>query len=167
MAKPDIPAPPPLDVPDVPPPASRQRATPTPPAPQPSPNPPAPAAPNPDSRGVAVRNGDLVSTLLAGKGPGPQTGEPPQDPGPAVTVQDMIRLRRKHKDPFQDYVNDGTRMLAWVQDTIALVANLTGRTLQEVTRDALLGVRPLPKDLLAQHFQERYGYPMPEGVPNR
>lgn len=80
----------------------------------------------------------------------------------SLSVTDMLRLRRKRVDPMNDYRADGTRQLVWVQDAIALVSDLTKQTQQEVLRDAVLGIHPIPKSVLDQCFAERYGYPRPK-----
>jgi hypothetical protein len=73
----------------------------------------------------------------------------------------LVNLRRKTPDPMADYVADGTRMLRWVQATVAHVSALTGRTQQEVLRDALVGSTPLPADLLDAHYADLYGKTRP------
>lgn len=78
-----------------------------------------------------------------------------------LSIGDMIRLRKQRVDPFSDYDTDSTRQLIWIRDAVGFIADLTGRTKQEVYRDALLGDKPLPEDVLDHFFADRYGYPRP------
>lgn len=83
-------------------------------------------------------------------------------PPRSLSLQEMLSLRRKRVDPLNDFGPDGTRQLVWVQDAVKLVSDLTGYTQQEVYRDAVLGIRPLPPELLDETFANRYGYPRPK-----
>lgn len=74
----------------------------------------------------------------------------------ARVISGLVGLRRKRVDPMADYVPDGTRLLRFVKEAVAHEAALTNRTVQEILRDALLGTRPLSKDLLDAHYASLY-----------
>lgn len=113
--------------------------------------------PQPSHELAREEPGKLASKLAskhAGQGEpgGGQTAE-----APVLTVLDLLSMRDRPVDPYADYAPDGTRQLKWIQDAVALVADMTGNSRQEVYRDALLGVRPLPADILDACYLHRYG----------
>lgn len=124
---------------------------------EPAPAPPPPAPGTGQALSPAPTGGQgLLANMLASN----TTAEPGQHAGPVADIlTQMARMRRRPVDPMQDYVGDGTRMLCWVQAALAHTADLTGRTKQEVVRDALIDGKPLPADILDAHFQDEYGYP--------
>lgn len=77
----------------------------------------------------------------------------------------LARMRQQAVDPMADYVTDGTRTLRFVQQAIHQVAQLTGRTRQDVQTRALLGIERLPADVLEANFQAIYGYPRAQYQP--
>lgn len=62
-------------------------------------------------------------------------------------------------DPMEDWTGDGTRTPRWIAAAVRQYAQLTGRKTQEVQRDALLGIRALPDDVLDAQWLHHYGYP--------
>lgn len=100
----------------------------------------------------------MLASKLASKQAGqgePGVGQTAE--APVLTVLDLLSMRDRPVDPYADYAPDGTRQLKWIQDAVALVADMTGNSRQEVYRDALLGVRPLPADILDACYLHRYG----------
>lgn len=107
-------------------------------------------------------DGGLLASMIASKQAAPLNQERlPPTPDVTLNLGDLIRARRRRVDPFEDWTGDGTRQLPWIQDAITIVADLTGRTRQEVQRDAILGITPIPPEVLDGTFQERYGYRRP------
>lgn len=150
-------------------------------APDPTPVAPPPAAPAavPPSTGLApaapaAQGGTLASVLnttTTGSGP---TAADPTTAATAAKPQDSVsmllglaRMRQAPVDPYNDYGPDGTRKLKWVQAAIDQVHRLTGRSRQEIETRALLGIEPLPDDVLEANWQALYGYPRSEYQPNR
>jgi hypothetical protein len=62
-------------------------------------------------------------------------------------------------DPMTDWVGTGTRKPRWIAAAVKQYAQLSGREVQEVERDALLGIRPIPDDVLDAAWLRIYGYP--------
>lgn len=151
----------------------------TPPPPVNDPNPPAPrrAAPpdtpvaptapttpprEPETGGTVAHpagQGDLLASLLAPAGRPDGQNAPVTDA--AAMLLNLAAMRKQTVDPMSDYVGDGTRKLRFVQDAISHYAALTGQTRQDIERDALLGITPIPTDLLDAHYQLLYGRPRP------
>lgn len=168
-----VPPVPPLgdDGPTPPPPRTPRRPTTTtepPPAPT-VPEParaPAPETPAPAGRELAPRATD---TSAYGVFAGHATTEPDgtaSETGPVLTIQGLLGMRAKKVKPFEDYVSDSTRTLRIIQVVVDLIVdNSPGVTKQEVVRDAMLGITPLPPALLAEAFKAEYGYDMPELRP--
>lgn len=117
-------------------------------------NPPSPP-PAEDAEQVASK---LASELLASK---PASGVT------AVELRDQIlagmaQLRQKPVDPMTDYVKDGTRFLAWIQDTVQQQAFMTNKKQQELVRDVMLGEDRLDPTLLDASYLARYHRPRPK-----
>lgn len=139
---------PPPPVVDNNPPRPRREA---PPVAEPTPAaPPAPAA----ERTVEQPGNSLASKLASSTGHDGQTG-----PDPAAMLLNLAAMRQQQVDPMLDYVADGTRALRWVQAAVQHYAAMTGRSQQDITRDAMLGVHPIPVELLDAHYQLTYGRP--------
>lgn len=143
------------------PPRPTRSARPAPPdtAPAEQPAPPAPSLQN----GVATRpqhapaepaeQGDMLASLLAaGTSANASASE---------LLAGLAAMRTRPVDPMTDFVPDGTRMLRWVQAAIAHQASMTGRTQQDVLRDALLGITPISPQLLDVHYLNLYGRERP------
>jgi hypothetical protein len=98
-------------------------------------------------------------------------GQPAPAPGQQTTSVDVLtglaRMRLTPVDPHKDYVADSTRELRWIANSIAQIANLTGRTRQDVKTRALLGIEPLPTDVLDANWLALYGYPRDQYRPNQ
>jgi hypothetical protein len=92
----------------------------------------------------------------------PADGGQPDTPGSLAVLVGLARMRQVPVDPYSDFVADGTRKLRFVQKTIEQVASLSGRTRQDVETRALLGIEPLPDDVLEANWQAIYGYPRSE-----
>jgi hypothetical protein len=116
---------------------------------QPPPEPPAPSTVEP----TAPRWGSSILDAVAGDWDGL-----PSDSSARV-MAGLVGLRRKPVDPMTDYVADGTRIPRFIKDAMMHEAALTGRSCQEIMRDALLGVRPLSPELLDAHYIDLYGEP--------
>ncbi len=71
----------------------------------------------------------------------------------------MAAQRRRAVEPMTDWVNDGTRLPAFVHDAIGQQAVMMGVSQQEMKRDVLLGATRLEPMILESCFQARYGRP--------
>lgn len=132
-------------------------------------NPPRPARPAPPetaappveaSNTVAPRpaeqpDGSLASKLASSTGHDGQQAAA----DPAAMLMNLAAMRQQQVDPMLDYVADGTRMLRWVQAAVQHYAAMTGKSQQDIYRDALLGIAPIPPELLDAHFQLINGRP--------
>ena len=134
------PAPPPADTPP----------TPAPPTAAPEPR---PSVPGTDMTTPAAD--DLLSNLLtAGSS---NSGQNAGMPDPAALLMNLAALREKPPvDPMNDYVSHGTRLPRFVSEAMQHYASMTGRKLQEVLRDAVLGTHPIPTALLDAHRKRLY-----------
>lgn len=130
------------------------------------------AAPNPTGQEAAVAHTDTTGGTLGAvlapnttttSGDQRTTTTPAQDSISVLTG--LARMRQTPVDPYTDYVGDGTRKLRWVQQAIEQVAQLTGRTRQDVETRALLGLEPLPADVLEANWRAIYGYPRSQYQP--
>ena len=137
--------------------------------------PPAPAAVQP-STGLAPAAppaaGGTLASVLTTTTTGPQTGDPTTTTAPPAQdsvsmLLGLARMRQAPVDPYDDYAPNGTRKLKWVQAAIDQVHRLTGRSRQEIETRALLGIEPLPDDVLEANWQALYGYPRSEYQPQR
>lgn len=99
--------------------------------------------------------GDLLASLLASNTPPAPEAAAPLSDGAAMLLN-LAAMRQQQVDPMTDYVGDGTRMLRWVQAAVQHYASLTGTSQQQVLRDALLGIRPVPDELLDAHYLHIY-----------
>lgn len=132
-----------------------------------APNPPtadAPVGETPRTDVAAPAGGGTLGHVLAP----PTTGDDSQTGQTHDSVSVLVglaRMRQVPVDPYADYVSDGTRKLRWVQAAIEQVAQLTNRTRQEVETRALLGIEPLPTDVLEANWQAVYGYKRSEYQP--
>jgi hypothetical protein len=104
--------------------------------------------------------GDLLASLLASTPPPTAEATAPMSDGAAMLLN-LAAMRQQQVDPMTDYAADGTRMLRFVQAAVQHYASLTGTSQQQVLRDALLGVRPLPAELLDAHYLHLYKTPRP------
>lgn len=123
-------------------------------------NPPSPPAgqPQEDAEQLASK---LATELLASKPAGELTAVELRD----QILAGMAQLRQKPVDPMTDYVKDGTRQLAWVQDTIQTQAFMTNKKQQELVRDVMLGEDRLDPALLDSSYLARYQRPRPRPQP--
>lgn len=78
-------------------------------------------------------------------------------PDLSTVLSALIDLRSKPVDPMTDYVSDATRVPRFIRDAVRHEAEVTPLSQQEIMRDALLGIRPLSKDLLDAHYLKLYG----------
>lgn len=126
------------------------------------------AAPTTTPQAAAVAHADTAGGTL-GAVLAPTTTTPGDEPTPghdSVSVlTGLARMRQTPVDPYTDYVGDGTRKLRWIQSAIEQVAHLTGRTRQDVETRALLGIEPLPADVVEANWRALYGYPRSQYQP--
>lgn len=121
---------------------------------------PTPAAPPVEPTATAAAptveqpGNSLASKLASSTGHDGQAA-----PDPAAMLLNLAAMRQQQVDPMLDYVADGTRQLRWVQAAVQHYAAMTGRSQQDITRDAMLGVHPIPAELLDAHYQLIYGRP--------
>jgi hypothetical protein len=104
--------------------------------------------------------------------PNTTTADPGHHPGPGATdsvhvLAGLARMRLAPVDPHKDWVSDATRKLRWIQMSIEQIAQLTGRTRQDIETRALLGTEPLPADVLDANWLAVYGYPRNHYQPNQ
>jgi hypothetical protein len=123
------------------------------PAPQPGPA-PAPHT-TPRAAAVATTGGGTLSSVLT-------NGAAPDS---VSMLAGLAGLRRRAVDPMADYVGDGTRKLRWIQQAVRQYAMLTGRNAQETETAALLGLDPIPADVLDANWLDCYGYPREQYDP--
>jgi hypothetical protein len=121
---------------------------------RPTPEPPPPSTVEPVKRRLSSSILDAVAGDWDGTAGGDES---------ARVMAGLVHLRRRPVDPMTDYVADGTRIPRFIKDAMAHEAALTGRSAQEILRDALLGVRPLSAELLDAHYLDLYGAPRGEG----
>lgn len=129
----------------------------TPPAAAPTP-PPAPTPPTPVPGSTAViadRSGGTLADVLAPD----TTADQPTQPDSVTVLAGMARMRRAPTDPYRDLVPVGTRLPRAVADAIAQISALTGRRQQDILLRAVLGIEPLPDDVLDGQFLALYGRP--------
>jgi hypothetical protein len=137
--------------------------------PTPPPDPPT-APPTTPGNGVAHNPGGTLGPVLA-----PNTNTTTTNtsaPNSSSGIQDSVavlaglaRMRQNRVDPYNDWVADGTRNLRWVQAAIEHYAQLNGRTRQDVQTRALLGIEPIPADVLEANWLACYGYPRSQYQP--
>ncbi|MEV4122896.1 hypothetical protein [Micromonospora sp. NPDC049645] len=86
--------------------------------------------------------------------------------GDSVSVlSGLHKLRRKPINPMTDYASDSTRVPRFIKMAAVQVNALTGRNMQEIYRDAILGIAPLPDDVIAAALVELYGPHMQDWRP--
>jgi hypothetical protein len=79
----------------------------------------------------------------------------------------LARMRQAPTDPMADYTNDSTRKLRWIQAAITQYSNLTGRSRQDIETRALLGIEPIPRDVLDANWLALYNYPRDHYQPQQ
>jgi hypothetical protein len=151
--------------PPAPAPAAPPAATQPEPAPQPGPTDPTPP-PAPVNSAVAhpapATPGGTLSTVLTAPNHAPSGHAIPEG---VAALAGLAAMRRRAVDPMQDWTGDGTRTPRWLSQAIRQFAQLTGRKTQDVQRDALLGVEPIPADILDANWLDCYGYPRDQYDP--
>jgi hypothetical protein len=111
---------------------------------------PPPAAPSPGNPAAGETLADVFTSV--------KSGDTSVSEGVAA-LSALAGMRRKAVDPFRDWVPDGNRLPRFVSNAIRQTALLTGAKVQDVHRDAVLGIRPLPEDVLDANWLDLYGYP--------
>lgn len=153
-------------------PAPPASTAPTPPTPTDPTPPPPPAAPEPVPAAQPVNTpavqppppaaggGTLASVLTA-----PNHRQHPSVSEGVAALAGLAGMAARPVDPLEDWGADGTRTPRWLAAAVRQYAVLTGRKTQEVQRDALLGVRPIPDDVLDAQWLHHYGYPREQYRP--
>lgn len=165
---PDADTPPPAAA--VPPPVPEANR-PTEPGPaDPLPQPPGPAQPPTVPRatppavstpGNGAGGGTLASVLTA---PNRHSNGHSVSEGVAALAA-LAGMSTRPTDPMADWTGDGTRIPRFVAAAARQYATLTGRKTQEIYRNALLGLDPIPVDLLDANWLNLYGFPRDQYDP--
>ncbi len=132
---------------------------------------PAPAAPPPPVPAPTVP--DPAPSALASTGGQPGGGTlasvlaptPSGNPDSVSVLRSLAAMRNRPVDPMSDWVGDGTRTPRWIKAALSQYAQMTGRQVQDVQRDIMLGQDSIPADFLDANWLDCYGFPRAQYNP--